>query len=374
MMKPSSMRALDTPTVVVDIGRVERNIALMAQTLADRGVALRPHAKTHKNIEIAKLQLAAGAVGLSVATLAEAEFFSRNGVDDLFIAYPIWARGPKGHRLRELHEAMCARNGGGALSVGCDSAEAAIALGEAMSGSKYELPVLIEIDSGGHRSGVPPEAAPIVAKSVAAAGLSVRGVFTHGGHSYGGVEATTAAAKDETDKLTAAGDYLAQAGFDNLVISAGSTPTAVFSASAPVTEERPGTYVFGDRTQLAIGPVGWEGVALTVAATVVSVACRNETWWFAVDAGSKILGSDRVEWLPGYGIIPDYGNTIITRLYEHHGVCDVPAGFDLPVVGQILQIVPNHVCLVVNLVESMLVERDGELTNERLIVNARGSF
>ena len=208
---------LPTPTLVVDLTKLDRNIAAMAGRRA-AGVALRPHAKTHKTPEIARRQLQAGALGLTVATLGEAETFAEAGFDDLFIAYPLWVGDTaKLRRLRAVAEAVHVR-------VGVDSAEAAAALGHAASTAHIEA--LVEVDCGHHRSGVLPAAAPAVADACAQAGLEVAGVLTFPGHSYGpGMPAR--AAMDEAAALEEAAAGLGAAGHDARVRSGGSTPTRI---------------------------------------------------------------------------------------------------------------------------------------------------
>ena len=148
-LSPAALAAIDTPVVVVDLDRMDAAIALMASAMADRGVDLRPHAKTHKSIEVGRRQLAAGAGGLSVGTIGEAEVFAAAGLDDLFIAYPLVPLGPKAVRLRDLA-------GRSHLRVGIDSAIGARAVADALGPAREAVEVMIEIDSGGRRSGVAP--------------------------------------------------------------------------------------------------------------------------------------------------------------------------------------------------------------------------
>jgi D-serine deaminase-like pyridoxal phosphate-dependent protein len=349
---------LDTPQVVVDVDRLDRNVAAMAGALAARGVALRPHAKTHKSVEVARRQLAAGAAGITVATVGEAEVFAAAGVDDLFVAYPVWAAGAKAERLRRL--AGRVRR----LRVGADSPEGARLLGAALAGTAAE--VLVEVDSGGARTGVAdPAAAAAVADAAAGAGLPVVGVFTHGGHSYAAPGAGAAAADGEVRALDAAARALAAAGHPVEVRSAGSTPTALLSARDGVTEERPGTYVFGDRQQVRLGAHPPEDVALVVVTTVVSVSGGRAV----LDAGAKTLAKDLPATVEGYGLLPAYPAATITRLYDHHAVVE-PGDGPLPRLGEVLAVVPNHVCPVVNLATELVAVSSGR-TVGRWPVDAR---
>ncbi len=353
--------AIDTPAAVIDIDRVMARIEGMASFMRARGVALRPHAKTHKSLEIGRRQIAAGAAGLTVATIGEAEVFAAGGIDDLFIAFPVMATGPKAARLRDLAE-RCS------LSVGADSVEGLEALAAAVREAARRPRIVIEIDSGGARTGVPPERAGALARRATDLGLEVIGAFTHGGHGYGGPGARAAAAVDEVEGLAIAADSIRAEGLHPSVLSAGSTPTAMLSARPPVSEERPGTYVYGDRQQAAIAGEPFEDAALMVAATVVSAGSGGG---FVIDAGAKILAKDVSPFLAGHGSILDYPDAVIDRVNDHHGVVTLPEGGTRPRVGDVVWVMPNHVCPVVNLVDEVLVASGGRIV-DRWPVDARG--
>ena len=341
---------LDTPVVVVDLDVVEANAARLATVMAARGVALRPHVKTHKSVGLARIQLEHGAAGLTVGTLGEAEVFAAAGMTDLFLAYPLWAVGPKASRLRALHEQVD-------LIVGFDSVAGAERLAAAVAGSGRRLRVRLEIDSGGHRTGVGlPERAAEVARSAASLGLIVEGVFTHGGHGYASPEARATAAADEIAALTAAADALITAGVPVQVVSAGSTPTMVDAAAGRVTEIRAGTYLLADRQQVALGAIPPDGIAGHVAATVVSTAVPGQ---IVVDAGAKALTKDRAPFLVGYGAMPAYPETIIERVNDYHGIARVANGLPAPHLGEVVAITPNHICPVIDLFDSFVVTRGG---------------
>jgi D-serine deaminase-like pyridoxal phosphate-dependent protein len=343
---------IDTPTVVVDIDVLERNITTWAARFTERGVGLRPHTKTSKCLPIVRRQVDAGAVGLTVATLGEAEVLSDAGFDHLFQAYPLWAGRPDtARRLRALHERVD-------LMVGVESQESAVALGAAVRGSNAPLAVLIEIDPGLHRSGVLPTDVAAVARAAIDAGLDVRGAFTFGGHGYGLCEAREHAADDEVRCLEEAAAVMRSVGLDPVVLSAGSTPTATLSARPPVTDERPGTYVFHDHQQVTLGVAGWDEVALCVAATVVASHTDGR---FVLDAGSKVLASDRPGYVDGHGRIPAYPGAELRSLSEHH--CVAWTAGPQPKVGDVVAVVPNHCCTVVNLVDELTVVREGEVVD-----------
>jgi D-serine deaminase-like pyridoxal phosphate-dependent protein len=348
--------AVETPALLLDLDTLRRNVAGMAELTRSRGLSLRPHTKTHKCVEIARMQIDAGATGLTVATLSEAEVLSDAGFADLFVAYPVLPVATKAARLRRLLDRA-------ALSVGVDNPTGAAAVAHASGGRSVR--VVLEVDSGQRRTGVSPEDVVPLAERCEALGLTVAGVFTHGGHSYRDPGAPGAAARDEGESLASAAAALAAAGFDLSVVSAGSTPTTGAPRSAEVTEERPGSYVFHDRQQLALGACPPDDVALTVLATVVSVRHGR----CVVDAGSKALASDRPPWLHGHGWVPGLGEAYVTTVSEHHGI--VEGASVLPAVGDVLRIVPNHVCTVVNLFDEYVVA-SGDQVVDRWAVAARG--
>jgi D-serine deaminase-like pyridoxal phosphate-dependent protein len=340
-----------TPYLLVDADLVARNVADMAAFAAERGLALRPHAKTHKTVEAARLQLGAGAVGLTVATVAEGERFAAAGVDDLFIGYPLWVDAAKGARLRALRERAT-------VTVGTDSVEAARALAAQAPGT----PVMVEVDSGQHRSGVAPGDAGAVAVGAARAGLDVRGVFTFPGHSYAPGRAPVVAAEEAVALGTAVAS-LRRAGLPAEVVSGGSTPSAHDVDERVLTELRPGVYVFGDAQQWELGTTTPDRIALSAVATVVSRAGGR----VVVDAGSKTLGADRADYATGYGRLLDHPDARITMLAEHHAVVawdDSPP----PEPGSRLRVVPNHVCAAVNLADELVLTDGG-----RWPVVARGA-
>jgi D-serine deaminase-like pyridoxal phosphate-dependent protein len=354
-----------TPAVMIDADILDRNIQRMAAAMLSRGLNLRPHVKTHKTLQIARKQLAAGAIGITVATIGEAEVFAADGVKDIFIAYPLWVEASHADRLRAL-TATCR------LAVGVDSAESATAMGRHLGADAASVEVLIEVDSGHHRSGVLPEEVVDVAKAAAAAGLSVQGVFTFPGHSYK-PGMPTGAASNENEALGLAATALTSAGFEVTTISGGSTPTALIDGETVATELRPGVYVFGDAQQLELERCAWEDISLTVAATVVSrhEAAGGNVRRVVVDAGSKVLGSDRPDWATGYGRLPENPEAKVTALSEHHATVVWPDSSDLPALGTRLRVIPNHVCLAMNLVDEVTVVRDGSVV-ETWTVAARG--
>jgi len=358
---PALPDGLDTPCAVVDLDRLERNIARM-QAAADRsGVALRPHAKTHKSIKVAELQLAAGARGLTVGTLGEAEVFAAAGVADLFLAYPIWASDAKATRIRDLHERVT-------LRVAIDSPEGAAALGRAIVGSTHPLDVLVELDCGGHRTGARLEEAVEIARAADRAGLRTIGVMTYGGHAYAGPDAIVRAGADEVETVGRAAELLRAAGFEIAVLSVGSTPTASLPIPAPVTEVRPGTYVYHDRGQVWLGSCGPDDIAFWVATTVTSLAVPGQA---IVDAGAKAFARDALRAASGLGLglLPTLPG-VLREVNDYHGYVD-PRGATRGRPGEVLPLAPNHVCPVVDHYAETLMLRAGRIV-EVWAVDARG--
>lgn len=339
-----------TPYLRLDVTKASAAIEGMAAHARSRGLALRPHAKTHKSARLGRMQLEAGAVGLTVATVGEAEVFADGGCDDLFIAYPLWVDPAKARRLAALQDRA-------RVAVGVDST-AGIA---AMAAHGIRPDVLVEVDSGHHRTGVPPAAAGALARYAAKAGFAVRGVFTFPGHSYS-TQTRASAADDEAAALAVAAQSLAALGIPCQVRSGGSTPSAAFAAGSVggvgrvgdgiggLTELRPGVYVFGDAQQVELGVCALEDVALTVVATVVSHAGGR----VILDAGSKALGADRAPWATGFGRVQEAPDARIVALSEHHATVEWGSG-PLPALGSRVLVVPNHVCTTVNLADEYVL-------------------
>jgi D-serine deaminase-like pyridoxal phosphate-dependent protein len=361
LVAPVLPDGLDTPELVIDLDVVERNARRLQAALDERGVALRPHVKTHKSPELARIQVATGARGITVGNLGEAEVFADAGFDDIFIAYPIRADGAKAERLRALVERVGLR-----LSVGFDGIEGADRLAAAVRGLG-PLRVLVELDPGNRRTGASPANARSLAAAAMDLGLEVAGVFTHGGHAYR-PGAPEPAGADEVRVLAEGAAALRSLGIGNPIFSAGSTPTQLTAAVAPVNEMRAGTYLLGDRQQWILGAVPDDGIALAVAATVVSSAVDGQV---VIDAGAKTLTKDIAPYLEGFGAIPAYPDAVIERLSDYHGVVRIPVGAPMPPVGEVVAVVPNHVCPVVDTRDAFTATRGGRIVG-RWPVAARG--
>lgn len=354
--KQMTVEQLETPVTIVDLDILERNVERMAKLARDNGIGLRPMIKTHKSPFIVEKQLAAGAVGVLVASIDEAEKMAAAGVQDVTIAYPFI--GPA--QLKRI-----TRLAGTAvrLTLSADSVAAIQLLAEAASAAGRIFPVLVLIDSGGRRLGVPAEDALPLAQAIAAApALELAGVATHAGHAYG---ATTpaqleAAALAETGAVIEAAEALRAAGMTVPTVAVGSTPTASKAATVPgITEMRPGNYVFYDAMQMALGVATADDCALTVVGTVLSRPSRETA---VIDVGSKMLSSDKgahgLDQMQGYGIVVGEPDLIIERISEELSVVSLPADHPLQV-GQRLRIIPNHACVAANLVDQLVGVRNG---------------
>ncbi|HEY2797036.1 MAG TPA: alanine racemase [Thermoanaerobaculia bacterium] len=362
-MTTNRIHDLPTPAVLVDLDVVEKNVASMQARARASGVKLRPHAKTHKAPRIGRMQIAAGASGLTLAKVSEAEVFAREGFDDIFLGYPIFGA-DKARRLLALSDRV-------RLAVGADSEEGARSLGEVFHAAGRRLPVRLKIDCGYHRVGVPPDRALEIARRIAGLpGISFDGLFTHGGQGYGGAtpEEVARIGRDEGRIVAETAEALRAAGLPVGEVSLGSTPTVASAVTQRgVTECRPGTYVYNDFSQVSLGSCGFEDCALTVLATVVSVPASDRA---VVDAGSKTLSSDPLRpRAGGHGLVLGR-KTRVVRLSEEHGVLQVEPGESFRV-GERVRILPNHACVVSNLHDRLVGVR-GERVEEDIEVAARG--
>lgn len=342
-------RQLDTPFVMIDVDKMKRNVAAM-QTIANAaGVSLRPHAKTHKIPEIARLQLEAGAVGMTAAKLGEAEAMADGGVGDMLIAYPI-VGSDKLRRLVRLASRV-------RIAVAVDSLEAALPMSAAASEAGVRIGVMVEVDCGFRRVGVKPglPALELAQRIVKLPGLEFRGILTFGGQSYdaAGEERLLAVAREEGRAAVDTAVMLAAHGIPVASVSAGSTPSSKYVAKIPgITEIRPGTYVFGDLMQVAIGAHALEDCALSVKVAVVSRPSRGRA---VVDAGTKILTSDGGD-SPigtGRGYVVGHPRIRVAWLTEEHGMLDIPEEDERLAVGDTLEIIPVHCCGVINMVDEV---------------------
>jgi D-serine deaminase-like pyridoxal phosphate-dependent protein len=363
---------LRTPCVLVDQSKVDRNVDRMQTVAETGGVRLRPHAKTHKSPDLALLQVARGAVGICCAKLGEAEVFAER-IRDIRVPYPLHPS--NADRVLALLDRTH-------LSFIVDHLDVAAGWSRAMRAAGREVDVLVKVDVGFHRCGIDPDgsdAADVVAEVAGMPGLRFKGLLSHAGHAYAASrDALAPIAEAEARTLTTLRDQVSARGVPVEEISVGATPTARLSAGLPgITEIRPGNYIYYDRMQVALGAADWEDCALTVLARVVSRPARDR---LILDAGSKTLTTDQVRAggaAAGYGVVlrsidshePD-DRLVIERLSEEHATVRVTGECPLGP-GDLVRIVPNHACVVSNLVDDAWVV-SGADTLDRLRIAARG--
>jgi D-serine deaminase-like pyridoxal phosphate-dependent protein len=334
---------LETPAAVVDLDRLERNIARLQAYLDERAIANRPHIKTHKIPEIAHMQLAAGAVGVTCQKLGEAEIMAQAGVKNILITYNLLgaSRLERLVRLRRRAE----------VSVTADSRTVVRGLSAAMAERTQGSPileVLVECDTGGQRAGVQtPAAAAELARQIAGApGLRFGGLMT-----YPSGPSTDPFVRETKALLTPDGIAVPR-------VSGGGSPRMWQAHECrEITEHRAGTYVYGDRHMLAVGAMMLEECALSVVCTVVS---RPTATRGILDGGSKTFSSDIFN-LDGYGLILEYPAARIYGLSEEHGHVDFGAVPSAPEVGERVTVIPNHACVVSNLFNHVVGVRQGEV-------------
>lgn len=376
---------LPTPALIVDLDRVDANLR-RGQAYADaQGVALRPHAKTHKSPRFAREQIAAGAVGVCVAKLGEAELMADAGIGDLVVPNTVIGA-DKAARAVALAQRV-------RFAIGVDHPAQVDALAAAAAGAGRPLEVLVEVDVGAGRGGAPADEVAALARAVREAGhrndgpLRARGVYAYEGFTYDAADRDALIARhDEAQRALLAAAAAARPWLDGddrrggePVVSLGSTPSllAAVPLRVGISEMRPGTYLFNDLQQArwAAATGRWQDglaqAAAHVLASVVSArpAAAGRTARAILDAGSKALTSDRAVGQDGHGWLPDHGLRV-TRLSEEHGVVEGPGAERLRV-GERVRVLMNHVCPVVNLFETMHLLR-GDAVVESLPVAGRG--
>jgi D-serine deaminase-like pyridoxal phosphate-dependent protein len=326
---------LDTPAMLVDLDIVDANIAQMAAFAERSGLRLRPHFKTHKSIELARRQLAAGAAGLCVATVTEAEVLATAGLTDITLAYPVTGS----RKLARLAD-VCR---GADLTLAADSAEIVDGYQELATSAGRTLNVLVEVDTGMHRVGAAPDAVLDLARHISKSpALRFGGILTHAGHAHdvAGQLGIERVARQEAAVMGDIRADLERAGHDVPVVSAGSSLTARYlRADDGITEIRPGTYIYNDLRTLGCWSCTAEEIAATMLATVVSADGTRVT----VDAGNKTLTATTDQEF-GAGHLLGRPDSAFTRVSEEHGVLAVPGPPALHV-GDRVRILPIHACV-----------------------------
>lgn len=355
---------LDTPAVLIDMETMDRNLRRMADYCTIRKLALRPHAKTHKIPEIARLQMQYGASGIAVAKLGEAEVMAEAGICDMLIVYPLWGAG-KWKRLTQLAKKV-------RISVAMDSLEVAAGISGAAKSAGVEIGIRLEFDTGFRRCGMGANEASIaVAKQmIAMPNLRWEGISLYPGHIMGNRKIREQDIVQENVRLDRLFALLDDAGIPYPVVSGGNTPAAFESHRFHgVTEIRPGTYVFNDRNTVGAEAATYADCAVTVLATVVSTSVPGRA---ILDAGSKTLSADTL--LSGerqhFGFIQGHPELALHDLSEEHGHLILASGSNVKI-GDRLRIVPNHVCPCINLHDRVFVV-SGEQVVDEWKVAARG--
>ena len=369
----SALAQLETPRLLLDQGRLERNASRMRERCAALGVVLRPHLKTAKSVEVARVA-GGGAPGpVTVSTLAEAEYFAAAGWDDLLYTTAMTP-------AKVARAARIVRETGVGLRLVVDSPQAATLLGAAAATEGATFGVLAEVDCGEHRSGTAPASADLAAVaaaiSAAAPNLRLVGVMTHAGHSYAldNPARIRALAEAERAAAVASAEMLRGLGHRCAIVSVGSTPTVLFAEHlGGVTEARAGIYLFNDLAQLSRGVCTEADLAVSVLATVIGHQRSGPS--LVLDAGALALSKDLSanRFLPGtqYGWVCDsetlqrLGTLSVETVHQEHGTVPVPdeGWFARRPVGSTVRILPNHACLTCAAYGSYDVLRDGALTD-----------
>ncbi|UQD71887.1 alanine racemase [Bradyrhizobium japonicum] len=353
MPMPANLLDLETPCLLLDEQRLRANVARMKAHLAPLGVAFRPHLKTAKSLDVARIAMTSATGPATVSTLREAEYFAAGGVRDMIYAVGI--------APAKLARVSAIRATGADLAVILDSLEQADAVAAHAASTGDAVPALIEVDADGHRSGVAPtDAATLVAigKRLVAGGATLRGVLLHAGDSYALNDPAAIADAAEAERIAAvtAANALRSAGLPCPVVSVGATPTARYVRDLTgITEVRAGVFMFGDLYQAGVSSVAMDDLVLSVLATVIGH--QKAKGWIIADAGWMALSRDRSTAKQaldqGYGVVCDlagkpYPDLIVTDANQEHGIIALRKGSnaalpDLPI-GSRIRILINHAC------------------------------
>jgi D-serine deaminase-like pyridoxal phosphate-dependent protein len=365
--------SLETPCIVIDVEKARSNISAMQKAADETGCKLRPHIKTHKMPFFANMQIEAGAVGISCAKVSEAEVMASGGLDDIFIAYPLVG-------AFRIQRAIALGKKVKRLILGVDSLQGAQVLSAAAVQAGVTFELRLEIDSGLKRTGIPQEEAPALAMKIAQMpGLELTGIYTFKGLLYEGkfTNANQLAGEEESRLLTAAAREIDSCGIRLKDISGGSSPTGLATARAAtgsfaVNEIRPGTYIFNDLLLCNENVSHYDDIALRLAATVVS--CPREDY-AVIDGGTKCFPTDQglnaaPFYYTGYAHIEGHDHLRLSRMNEEHGIISSVTGKTGLSVGQVLTLIPIHVCTAVNLHNSAYLLENGKLRRETIA--ARG--
>jgi D-serine deaminase-like pyridoxal phosphate-dependent protein len=338
---PNLVADLDTPAVVIDLDIVEANIARAQQKLASHGLANRPHIKTHKIPALAKLQIDAGAIGITCQKLGEAEVMADAGVtDDILLTYNVLGEA-KTERLVALIRRLKR------MAVVLDNEVVARGLSEAGKRHGVDIRFLIECDTGGSRNGVqdPQAALDLARAAMRMPNMQFEGLMTY-----------PTAKPEQRLWLERALQLLNGAGIATPIISGGGSPTLKGCGDFPMlTEYRAGTYIYNDVMQVTAGAASWDDCAMTVRATIVSRPTETRA---VFDAGSKVMTYEQY-YAKGYGRVVEYPDAQVTGFSEEHGILDLSACADKPQIGETVSVIPNQCCVVTNMMDEVYAARGG---------------
>ncbi len=354
----SSIFNIDTPALIVDYDIMQRNIKKMQEKAREANVNLRPHTKTHRTPALALMQIEAGAKGITVAKIGEAEIMAENGLGDIFIANEIFGK-QKIERLKKLAKRV-------KISVGVDNKQQVLALSEAFKNEMESIQVFIEVEVGEERSGIVPGKKLVqLARFIeSTSNVRLKGIFSHEGHTYNAstrVECAEMFRQSQEDTLYAA-KLIRDAGIEVEVISIGATPSILIGKILPgVTEIRPGTYILMDAAQ-GHAIQNYRYCAATILATVIS---KPTTERVVLDAGTKALTyftrSHGICYTPGYGMVKNFTDLRINRLFDEHGLINDRKANKTLSLGDKVEIIPNHICPTCNLYDKMYIVRKGKV-------------
>lgn len=355
---------LDTPALLIEANVLHRNLRKMARYCEDHRLALRPHTKTHKMPEIARLQLQQGAAGITVAKLGEAEVMADAGIKDILIVYPLWGEKKWKHLIRLAGRVK--------ITVAVDSLAVAAGISQAAKAAGTEIGIRAEFDTGFHRCGwrIAAESMDEIQRVIALPGLRWDGILVYPGHIMGNRTIREHDIERENETMDALFALLDSASISYPVVSGGNTPAAFASHRFHgLTEIRPGTYVFNDRNTVDAESAEFADCALTVLVTVVS---RSASQRAIIDAGSKTLSADTLLSgdQRGYGYVVEHPEFMLEALSEEHGHLSVPSDSAIRI-GDRLRVIPNHVCPCINLHDRVYVT-EGEHVVDEWQVAARG--
>ncbi len=364
----SKYMSIDTPALLIDNERLRENILFMQDKANRYSVALRPHTKTHKMPAIAKMQLAAGAAGITVAKIGEAEVMAEHGLNDIFIANEV-AGAIKYERLKNLNRKIT-------LSIGVDSVDNLIEIKKYFAGEDKPLDVLIEIEVGEKRSGVVLEddLKRIIDLAVRTPQVQLKSIFSHEGHTYGAADSEECKALliESEERMLAFAALMTAMGVPPEVVSIGSTPSMMVGEILKgITEIRPGTYALMDMNQ-ANAIRSTARCAASVLATVISTPTEDRV---ITDTGAKALTLQRqVGGMcenVGFGYVKGSDGIFMTLAYDEHGIFYSKELRDMVKVGDKFEIIPNHICPVSNLYDKAYLVSDGKILDE-LEISCRG--